>query len=221
MNKSIQNPMSAIFKYLAISIVFMFIGLIFGQKFIPESFSYYGNIMFIILIIGILIMSLFSRKEIIPRSFSMNFVYAFTFIEGILLNPLLQFYIADLGKEVFQTILISTAILFAILASISNRREAGHYLKLGNILFAGLLGLLIASVVNLFLGGDILSILISIVGVVIFSGYVLYDISLIKYEIQNGTLREKNDLSIHVLNLFLDFINLLIDLLNIASFLDD
>jgi len=120
--------MSAIFKHLAISIVFMFIGLIFGQKFIPESFSYYGNIMFIILIIGILIMSLFSRKEIIPRSFSMNFVYAFTFIEGILLNPLLQYYIADLGKEVFQTILISTAILFAILASISNRREARKHI---------------------------------------------------------------------------------------------
>jgi FtsH-binding integral membrane protein len=68
----------------------------------------------------------------------------------------------------------------------------------------------------------LLILLLSIVGVVIFSGYVLYDISLIKYEIQNGELKEKNDLSIHVLNLYLDFINLLLDILNIFSFfLDD
>ena len=66
-----------------------------------------------------------------------------------------------------------------------------------------------------------LSLLISIVGVVIFSGYVLYDISLIKHEIENGEIREKNDLSLHVLNLYLDFINILLDLLNIASILDD
>ena len=66
-----------------------------------------------------------------------------------------------------------------------------------------------------------ISLVISIIGVVIFSGYVLYDISLIKHEIQNGEIREKNELSIHVLNLYLDFINILLDLLNIASILDD
>ena len=53
-----------------------------------------------------------------------------------------------------------------------------------------------------------ISLVISIIGVVIFSGYVLYDISLIKHEIQNGEIREKNELSIHVLNLYLDFINI-------------
>ena len=66
-----------------------------------------------------------------------------------------------------------------------------------------------------------ISLVISIIGVVIFSGYVLYDISLIKHEIQNDEIREKNELSIHVLNLYLDFINILLDLLNIASILDD
>jgi FtsH-binding integral membrane protein len=183
---------------------------------------YYGNKILIFLIIGLIIMALLSRKNIVPRKFSMNFVYAFTFIDGILMYPLQQYYIADLGKGVFQTILVATIVLFTILAYISNRSEAGHYLKLEYILFAGLIGLLISSILNLFLGGDLLSILISIVGVVIFSGYVLYDISLIKYEIQNGELKEKNDLSIHVLNLYLDFINLLLDILNIFSFfLDD
>ena len=38
MSRSIENPMSLIFKYLAVSILFMFIGFMFGQIFIPVSF---------------------------------------------------------------------------------------------------------------------------------------------------------------------------------------
>ena len=41
------------------------------------------------------------------------------------------------------------------------------------------------------------------------------------YEIENGYINNKNDLSIHILNLYLDFINILLDLLNLASFFDD
>ena len=90
MSRSIENPMSLIFKYLAVSILFMFIGFMFGQIFIPVSFVYYANMIFMFLMIGLLIMSLLSRKNIIPRSFSMNFVYVFTFIDGILTYPLFQ-----------------------------------------------------------------------------------------------------------------------------------
>ena len=221
MNRSIENPMSAIFKCLAISVLFMFIGFMFGQIFIPVSFAYYANMIFTFLMIGLLIMSVLSRKNIIPRSFSMNFVYAFTFIDGILTYPLLQYYLEDLGKGVFTSVLVASIALFAVLAKLSSRKEAGYYLGLGSILFAGLIGILIALIINIFIGGAMLSLLISIVGVVIFSGYVLYDISLIKHEIENGEIREKNDLSLHVLNLYLDFINILLDLLNIASILDD
>ncbi|QJA08935.1 hypothetical protein HF520_08225 [Romboutsia sp. CE17] len=221
MYKSIENPMSEIFKYLAISILFMFIGFIFGQMFVPISFAYYANKIFILLVIGLLIMSIFSRKNIIPRSFSMNFVYMFTFIDGIIIYPLLQYYLQDLGKDVFISILVATIVLFTVLAKLASRKDAGYYLGLGNILFAGLIGILIASIINIFIGGNALSIVVSIIGVVIFSGYVLYDISLIKYEIENGDIKEKNDLSIHVLNLYLDFINLLLDLLNISSILND
>lgn len=221
MSRNIDNPMSAIFKYLAISILFMFIGFLVGPMIISESMVYMANKIVAFLMIGLLIMAVFSRKSIIPRSFSMNFVYIFTFIDGILMYPLMRYYLADLGRSVFIQILLATIVLFAALSVLANKKESGHYLGLGNILFAGLIGILIASVLNIFFGGDTFSIIISVVGVIIFSGYVLYDISLIKYDIQNGGIREKNDLSIHVLNLYLDFINILLDLLNIASRLDD
>lgn len=216
-----NNPMGLIFKHLAISILFMFVGFLVGQLFIPPSMIFYANIIFAILMIAFLIMSLLSRKNIIPRRFSMNFVYLFTFIDGVLLYPLLQYYLQDLGTNLFISIVVSTTVLFAILAKVANKKEAGHYIKFGNVLFASLVGLLIASGINLFIGGEIFNLVISMIGVLIFSGYVLYDVSLIKYEIEQGLLVDRDDLSIHVLNLYLDFINILLDLLEIVSSLKD
>lgn len=221
MSKKVINPMAEIFRCLAISILFMFIGFLVGPRILPPTAVYYANRIVIFLMIGLLILALFSRKNIIPRSFSMNFVYAFTFIHGILLYPLLEYYLQDLGSNLVITILIGTIVLFGVLSLISYKKEAGHYLGMGKILLSGLIALLVLSIVNIFIGGATLNIGISLIGVVIFSGYVLYDISLIKYEIESGALQERNDLSIHVLNLYLDFINILLDLLNIASNLND
>ena len=92
MQKEMYNPMGQIFKYLAISILFMFLGHLIGL-FLPLTLIYYANMMFGVLMVVLLLMALFSRKSIIPRRFSMNFVYIFTFIEGILLSPILMYYL--------------------------------------------------------------------------------------------------------------------------------
>jgi FtsH-binding integral membrane protein len=55
--------------------------------------------------------------------------------------------------------------------------------------------------------------LISIAGIIIFSGFILYDISLVKEEISKGNIVDREDLSIHVLNIYLDFVNIFLDLL--------
>lgn len=88
MNKSayitVENPISAVFRYLAISIMFMFVGFLFGKMFVPEGFVYAANIFVVFLVLGLLIFSFMSRKNVIPRSFSMNFVYLFTFVDVLL-----------------------------------------------------------------------------------------------------------------------------------------
>ncbi|MGL5314674.1 MAG: Bax inhibitor-1/YccA family protein [Peptostreptococcaceae bacterium] len=216
MSKKITNPMADIFKYLAISVLFMFIGFFIGQNFIPESVVYVGNFIMIAFMIGLLILAICSRKEVIPLRFSMNFVYAFAFIDGILMYPILQLYIGDLGPSIVMDILIGTIILFAVLSFISYKKQPGHYLGMGRMLFTGLIILLVLTIISVFLGGKLFNIGISILGILIFSGYILYDISLIKSEINNGSLVDKDDLSIHVLNLYLDFVNVFIDLLRLV-----
>ena len=220
MLKSMYNPMSQIFKYLSISIVFMFIGYLFGL-FLPDSLIYMANTFIGILMIGLLIMALFVRKSIIPRRFSMNFVYIFTFIDGILMSPIIRYYVGSMGTDMVISILLTTAAIFAGLAYIANRDESGKFLRLGSLLFIGLVVLLIMSLINIFINVSMYNIIISILGVLIFSGYVLYDVSLIKSEIEYGGINDKDDLSIHVLSLYLDFINIFIDLLRLVKELND
>ena len=52
--------------------------------------------------------------------------------------------------------------------------------KMGSLLFMGLIGIVIASLVNIFLGNGMLDIIISIVGVLVFTGLTAYDVQKIK-----------------------------------------
>lgn len=220
MLKSMYNPMSQVFKYLSISIVFMFIGYLFGL-FLPTGFIYMANTLVVVLMIGLLIMALFSRKSIIPRRFSMNFVYLFTFIDGILMSPIIRYYVGSMGTDMVISILLATSAIFGGLAFVANRSESGKFLRFGPSLFIALIVLLIMSVINIFISGSMYNIIISIFGIVIFSGYILYDVSLIKAEIEYGGINDRDDLSIHVLNLYLDFINIFLDLLRLVKELND
>lgn len=208
--------MAEVFKYLAISILFCFVGYAFGKAFIPESVVMVANFIFIFVVLGLLILCLLSRKEIIPDRFSMNWVYLFTFINGILLYPILQMYISGLGSQTVIVILLVTALIFFILSMVAKKENSDKYLRLGNILLIGLVILILLSIVSIFIGFKTFNILVSVFSVVIFCGYILYDVSLIKYEIVSGDINDSKDLSMHVLNLYLDFINIFLDLLNLV-----
>ena len=88
--------------------------------------------------------------------------------------------------------------------------------RMGSLLFMGLIGLLVAMVINLFLRSDVASFVISIIGVVIFTGLTAWDVQ----RIQNGQLAvytgsvEKAAV-MGALTLYLDFINLFLFLLRI------
>lgn len=90
--------------------------------------------------------------------------------------------------------------------------------RIGSILFMALIGLIIASVVNLFLNNDVLYWVISYVGVLIFVGLTAYDTQKIKQMVaEYGSVDEMgHKLALFgALSLYLDFINLFLYLLRI------
>lgn len=88
---------------------------------------------------------------------------------------------------------------------------------MGSFLFMGLIGIVIASVVNIFLASDMMSFIISIVGVLVFTGLTAYDTQAIKeqYSVSDsGELAQKKSI-MGALRLYLDFINLFIMMLQL------
>ena len=87
--------------------------------------------------------------------------------------------------------------------------------KLGGLLFIGLIGLLVMMIANIFIGGSTFSLVIGVVGVLIFTGLTAFDVQ----RIRNGNLawiksRESASV-IGALQLYLDFINLFLMFLRI------
>lgn len=212
---------SKIFKCLSISIIFTLIGLIVGNIFIPPSIVYMANIIASVLMVIVVIMALFSRKGLIPRRFSMNYVYLFTFFEGVLIYPLINYYLSDLGMNAVISIFVATIILFAGLSVYGRNKNINNILSVGKMLFYVLVAVVICTIINIFLDSSTASIVLSAIGVFLFSTYIIYDINMIKRDIENSVINDTKDLSIHVFNLYIDFINLVLDLLNIASRIDD
>jgi len=211
--------MDKLFKYFGKSLFCMLMGFLFGVLFIPEAVASMMLTGFFIFIIVILVVALFTkrtRKETHIK-FSMNFVYGFAALEGIMLYPAFLMYLSDLGIVIFINVIAGALIYFFLLAKHSAKQNSGTYLSLGNKLFPALIVLILLSVVNLFLGIPIFYTIISIFSLILFSLYVLFDISQFKRDYEMGYIQERDDYSIHVLNIFIDFINILLDLLQIIS----
>lgn len=81
---------------------------------------------------------------------------------------------------------------------------------MGSFMLMGLLGIMLASIVNLFMASAMLQWVISIIGVVVFTGLTAYDVQKIKHSYAQGFGAETNQklAIIGALELYLDFINL-------------
>ncbi len=100
----------------------------------------------------------------------------------------------------------------AIYGAVTKRNLQG----IGPYLFMGLIGIIVASLVNMFIGWDMLSFAISVVGVVIFTGLTAYDVQ----KIQSGavaawTRSMEKGAVMGAFMLYLDFINLFFMLLRL------
>jgi hypothetical protein len=141
------------------------------------------------------------------------FFYAFAAVMGLSLAWIFKVFT---GVSIAQTFLI-TAIAFAGLSLygyVTKRDLSG----LGTFLMMGLIGLIVASIVNIFLASSALAFAISVIGVLIFAGLTAYDTQNIKNTyIQHAQSMDSEWLGkaaiMGALNLYMDFINLFMFLL--------
>ena len=143
-----------------------------------------------------------------------TFFYAFATLMGISISSIFLRYDS---MSIAQTFLV-TSISFAGL-SIFGYTTKKDLSGMGTFLMMGLIGLIVASIVNMFLGSGMLSFAISVIGVLIFAGLTAYDTQKIKNDyIAHAHAMDSSWLAksaiMGALNLYLDFINMFMFLLN-------
>jgi len=204
-NEGVQssNLISKVMGLLAFSFIFATIGAFVGMA-IGLT---YGTTIFIALA-GLVV--LIALNFLIQRSgVNLVLLYLFTFLEGLSLAPLIGFY------QTFYSTILTQAFLITAITSVglgvyawTTKRD---FTKLGDYLFVGLILLLVASLVGIFFHSSLLYLIISVVGVAIFSAYMLVYVQRAKYmaDTTPNAIGLTVSIFITVLNLFLYILQLL------------
>jgi len=140
--------------------------------------------------------------------------WAYAALLGISLSTIFLVYTMASITQVF----FITAATFGVM-SLWGYTTKRDLTAMGSFLMMGVIGIVIAMVVNLFLGSEALSFAISIIGVIAFTGLAAYDTQKIKelYSVNDdGTLTGRKAI-MGALSLYLDFVNLFLFLLRLLG----
>lgn len=136
-------------------------------------------------------------------------------IYAILIGASLSFILlVYTGASIAKTFLVTSA-MFGFMAVLGYTTKT-DLTKFGSLMLMGLVGIIIASLVNMFMGSSTLDYIISFIGVLIFTGLTAYDVQKLKRigeQIVDGTESARKVTIMGALTLYLDFINLFLFLL--------
>lgn len=134
-------------------------------------------------------------------------------LTGISLSTIFSVYTT---ASIATTFFIS-ALTFGVMA-LTGYATKTDLTKLGSLLYMGLIGIIIASFVNFFIGSSFIHYIISIIGVLVFTGLTAYDVQKIKNignQVQEGSESAQKLMIMGALTLYLDFINLFLMMLRL------
>jgi uncharacterized protein len=143
---------------------------------------------------------------------------AFWLFAAVMGASLSTIFLRYTGQSITKVFMI-TAATFGMLSlyGYTTKKDLSGW---GTFLFMGVIGLLIASIVNIFMQSPMMSFVISAAGVLIFAGLTAYDTQQIKdnyYEIAHDSTMMAKGAIMGALNLYLDFINMFTSLLGIMG----
>lgn len=165
--------------------------------------------LFFILEIALLVGLMFGKKI---QGLNLVLLFAFTFVSGFTLGPILSHFIGMKGGSaiVANAFVLTTAAFGGLSVFAMNTKK--DFTALGKMLFISLIVFLVASIIGIFFHSPVFHLLLSSVGAILFSAYILYDTQ----NIIRGNYETPIDSAIA---LYLDFLNLFIHLLQILGIL--
>ncbi|MDQ0227768.1 hypothetical protein CHH83_18725 [Bacillus sp. 7586-K] len=189
-----------------ISLLFATVGLYFGQ-FVPTALMIPLAIAELIMIIA----AFWLRRR---KSVGYTFIYLFSVISGITTFPIVSHYASMAGAQVVLMAFGATFGIFAVMATIGAKTKKDLSF-LSTFLLVALLAIIFVGIYSIFVPLNSSGMVAySVIGAIVFSLYIVYDFN----QMKRMSITEE-DVPLLALSLYLDFINLFINLLRILGIL--
>lgn len=206
---------SRVFSWMFIALAITAVCAYFGQMLIPYYISATGGLNLIGWVVMLsplaLVLIMSARFQKLSFSAMVLLFIAYSILMGLSLSFI---FLAYTGTSVVTTFAIASG-MFGLMALVGYTTKT-DLTRFGSIMIMGLIGIIIASLVNLFIGSSALSYIVSFIGVLVFTGLTAYDVQKLK-KIGGGiTYPDENMHKLVImgaLTLYLDFINLFLFLL--------
>jgi modulator of FtsH protease len=202
-----QKVLRNTYMLLGLSMVPTVIGALAGTS-MNFAWAAQHPIMFVIGVLAAEMGLMFAVQANRNNSLGVVFLLAFTGVMGLMLGPILQvaMHLRN-GGEVVTLAAGGTGVIFMTLAGIATVSKK-DFSFIGNFLMVGLILLLVASFANIFMHIPALALAMSGVAVLLFSGFILFDVSRI---VQGG----ETNYVMATLAIYLDIYNLFVNLLQL------
>jgi FtsH-binding integral membrane protein len=209
--EQINSAMARVYAHMAMAVITsMVVSFLVSTSPALMAFLFTGVMKWIVIfapLVAILAVSLaFDRFS---KSALQLFLHGFAALMGLSFATI--FVVYNMGSIV--SAFMGAAILFAVMSG------WGYFTKrdlsgLGSLMFVGLIAIIIASVVNIFIGSTVFQMVISAMAIIIFLGLTAYDTQRIREVVSVGDDTGKEEV-MGALTLYLDFINLFLSLLQL------
>jgi FtsH-binding integral membrane protein len=215
--EAVNSAMGRVYGHMSMAVlVSMIVSYFVGSS--PEllAFFFTGAMKWIVIFSPLVAIFAFAfAADNFNKSQLKLFLYAFAALMGLSFATI--FAVFTMGSIV--SAFMSAAVLFAVMSGY------GYFTKqsldsVGKFMFVGLIAIIIASVINIFIGSTVLQMVISALAVIIFLGLTAYDTQRIRelVSVDGDTGREE---VMGALTLYMDFINLFINLLQLFGLKKD
>jgi len=203
-NKVLRNTYMMLALTMIPTVIGAFVGTSMNFGFMAQS-----PIMSSLLMFGAMIGMMFAVTALRNSIWGVAALLGFTFVAGVFLGPILQVALhLRNGAQLIGMAAGGTGIIFFSLATIATVTKK-DFSFMGKFLFIGLILLIVASLANLFFQVPAMSLTISAIAVLIFSAYILYDVSRIVHGGETNYVMATLGLFLSIYNLFIHLLSLL------------
>lgn len=215
--EEINSAMSRVYGYMSLAvIVSMLVSYFVGSS--PEMLKFFFTGILKWIVIFAPLVAVFAVTMVLAnnpsKSVAQLCLYGFAALMGLSFSMI--FAVFTMGSIV--SAFMGAAILFGIMSFY------GYFTKqsldsLGKFMFIGLIAIVIASIVNIFIGSTVMQTVISALAIIIFLGLTAYDTQKIREDVSVDSTSATEVMG--ALTLYLDFINIFINLLQLFGSKND